>query len=191
MIINLQIRSVRFPFFLLLFGCLIHSSRAQQVPFAEVVPFVTTPMEVVEAMLEMAEVKSDDVLYDLGSGDGRIPIAAAQKFGIRAVGIEIDPDLVAEALRQAQEGRVADKVYFIQGDIFQLDFSEASVLTLYLFPDINLQLYPKLMELAPGTRIVSHQYPIEGWEPEQTRVIEDSDGNEHKVFRWTVPKRQD
>ena len=127
----------------------------------------------------------------LGSGDGRIPIAAAQKFGIRAVGIEIDPDLVEIALRQAKEGRVADKVYFIQGDIFQLDFSEASVLTLYLFPDINLQLYPKLMELAPGTRIVSHNYPIEGWEPEQTWLIEDSEGNEHKVFKWTVPKRQE
>ncbi len=190
MIINIPLRAIRISIILLLFGSLIHSSFAQQVPFAEVVPFVTTPMEVVEAMLDMAEVRSDDVLYDLGSGDGRIPIAAAQKFGIRAVGIEIDPDLVELALRQAQEGRVADKVYFLQGDIFEMDFSEASVLTLYLFPDINLQLYPKLMDLAPGTRIVSHKYPIEGWEPEKTRTIEDSEGNEHKVYKWTVPKRQ-
>jgi hypothetical protein len=172
--------------------CMVSYSQnfGQQVPFAEVVPFVTTPQAVVDMMLEMANIQSNDVLYDLGSGDGRIPIAAARKYGIRAVGIEIDPDLVAEALRLAKEARVADKVSFQQGDLFKMDFSEASVLTLYLFPDINLQLLPRIMEMRPGTRIISHNYAIAGWEPQETRHWEGHEGRKHVLYLWTVPEKK-
>lgn len=148
--------------------------------------YVPTPAPVVDAMLALAEVGEGDVLYDLGSGDGRIPIAAATKFGIRAVGIEIDPDLVATARANAHAAGVAGQVEFRQQDLFQADIGEATVVTLYLLQSLNVKLRPKLLsELRPGTRIVSHAFDMaDEWPPEDTRHV---DGQ--PIHRWTVPER--
>jgi SAM-dependent methyltransferase len=147
--------------------------------------FVPTPEEVVEAMLQLAEVDKNDVVYDLGSGDGRIPITAARRFGARAVGIDLDPKLVAQARRSAQEAGVGDRVRFIEGDIFEADISAATVVTLYLLTSINERLRPKLLkELRPGTRIVSHQFRMGDWAPDREIVVD-----YRPVFLWRVPKR--
>ena len=147
--------------------------------------FVPTPDEVVEAMLRLAEVDANDVVYDLGSGDGRIPIAAARRFGARGVGMDLDPELVAQATRSAQEAGVANRVRFVEGDIFESDISPATVVTLYLLTSINERLRPKLQkELRPGTRIVSHQFRMGDWDPEREIVIDF-----RPLFLWRVPKR--
>lgn len=147
------------------------------------VPFVRSPKEVVVRMLELANVGEDDVVYDLGSGDGRIPITAAQQFGARGVGIEIRPDLVEKARRRAKMTGVADRVSFKQGDLFKADFSDASVVTLYLLPDVNTRLRPRLFEqLEPGTRVVSHGFDMDAWEPDTTVQAGDS-----YVYLWTIP----
>lgn len=152
-------------------------------------PYVPTAQAVVQKMLEVAEVSSDDVVYDLGSGDGRIPIAAAKEFGARAVGIEIDSALVAKARAKARAAGVADKVTFRQKDFFDADLSDATVVTLYLWPEINVKLRPKLLrELDPGDRIVSHDFRMGIWEPE--REVDAGRGNTgwETIFRWTVPE---
>jgi SAM-dependent methyltransferase len=147
--------------------------------------FVGTPQRVVEAMLTLAQVTSRDVVYDLGSGDGRIVILAAQKYGARGIGIEIEPRLVTLSRQVAREAEVADKVTFVEGDLFTADISAATVVTLWLSPSINTQLEPKLRrELRPGTRIVSHQFRIGDWMPEQQIQVADED-----VFLWRVPER--
>ena len=147
--------------------------------------FVPTPEEVVEAMLRLAEVDKNDVVYDLGSGDGRIPITAARRFGARAVGIDLDPKLVAQATRSAQEAGVGDRVRFIEGDIFEADISAATVVTLYLLTSINERLRPKLLkDLRPGTRIVSHQFRMGDWQPDREIVVD-----YRPLFLWRVPKR--
>jgi precorrin-6B methylase 2 len=154
------------------------------------VPFVPTNDRVVAEMLKMAKVKKNDVLYDLGSGDGRIPITAARKFGTRGIGIDIDPDRVAEAKQNAVTAGVADRVRFIEGDIFDADIKEATVVTLYLLPEVNLRLRPKLLsELKPGTRIVSHNYDMGDWAPLKTVQL-DVSGTTHTVYYWVVPPRQ-
>ena len=151
------------------------------------VPYVPTPESVVAKMLELAKVNKNDVVYDLGSGDGRIVITAAQKHGARGVGYDIDPQRIKEANANAQGAGVTDRVRFVQGDLFQADLSEASVVTLYLLPDINLKLRPKLLkELKPGTRIVSHNYGLGDWEPMRTETVDTGTG-EHFVFYWVVP----
>ena len=148
------------------------------------VNFVPTPMPAVDAMLEIAQVGRDDVLYDLGSGDGRIVLAAAQKYGARAVGVEIDPALVAESRRTATERGVADRVTFIEGDLFEVDLSPATVVTLYLSSRINERLVPKLRrELRPGTRVVSHDFDIRGL-PTQKRRLRAGDD----IYVWTVSR---
>ncbi len=153
------------------------------------VPFVPTPQAVVDEMLAMARVGAGDVLYDLGSGDGRIVITAARRFGTRGVGIDIDPERVREAKEDARQARVDHLVEFVQGDLFEADISWATVVTLYLLPDVNLRLRPKLLsDLAPGTRIVSHNYDMGDWQPESTRRIT-VDGIEHVVYAWVVPER--
>ena len=130
------------------------------------VHFTPTRHAVVDAMLQLAGVTSNDVVYDLGSGDGRIPIIAAQKYGARGVGVEIDARLVEQARQTAREAGVEDRVEFIHGDLFAADLSRATVVTLYLSPSVNRRLEPKLSkELPPGTRVVSHQFPISGWTP--------------------------
>jgi hypothetical protein len=148
------------------------------------VPYVPTHESIVDEMLRMADVKADDVLYDLGSGDGRIPITAAKRFGTRGVGIDIDPQRIKEANENAK------KVKFIEGDIFQEDFSEATVLTLYLLPDVNLKLRPKILEMKPGTRVVSHNYDMGDWKPEQTKTLTTPDGSQHYVYLWRVPEKK-
>jgi precorrin-6B methylase 2 len=147
--------------------------------------YVPTPQEVVDAMLDLAGVTANDVVYDLGSGDGRIPITAARKYGARGVGIELQPKLIAEANKNAAAAGVADKVRFIEGDIFQANISEATVVTLYLLTSINERLQPKLMrELEPGTRIVSHQFRMGTWEPEKTIAVD-----YRPVMLWRIPPR--
>jgi cyclopropane fatty-acyl-phospholipid synthase-like methyltransferase len=147
--------------------------------------YVPTPQEVVDEMLKMAKVTSTDVVYDLGSGDGRIPIAAAQKHGARAVGIDIDPQRVKEAqenLKQAGPD-VQQKVRFLNQDLFETNISEATVVTLYLLPSLNVKLIPKLrQELKPGTRVVSHSFDMGAeWPPEQTAEV-----NGRMIYYWTI-----
>ena len=148
--------------------------------------FVPTPPEVVAAMLKVAKVGKGDVVYDLGSGDGRIPIAAVKDFGAaRATGIDIDPQRIKEATANLEKAGVGDRVRFLNQDLFTTNLSEATVVTLYLLPSLNLKLLPKLKaELKPGTRIVSHAFDMGDWVPEQTL---DVDGR--KVYYWTIPKR--
>ena len=150
------------------------------------VRFVATPPEVVDAMLTAAKVTSTDIVYDLGSGDGRIVITAARKYGARGVGIEINPQLVAESTASARAAGVSHLVQFIQGDLFTADFSAATVVTLYLGPSLNERIKPRLLrELRPGTRVVSHVYDMLSWAADE-RV--DVDGR--WVFVWTVPPKK-
>jgi precorrin-6B methylase 2 len=148
--------------------------------------FVPTPPEVVAAMLKVARVGKGDVIYDLGSGDGRIVITAVKDFGAaRGVGIDIDPERIAEASANALQAGVADRVTFLNQDLFTTNLSEATVVTLYLLPSLNLRLRPKLLsDLRPGTRIVSHAFDIGDWVPEQTLYV-----GGRTVYFWTVPKR--
>ncbi len=144
--------------------------------------FVPTPQPVVDEMLKIADVKKGDVLYDLGSGDGRIPVTAAKRFGIRAVGIDIDPQRIAEANENAKKEGVTQRVTFKNTDLFTTDISEATVVTLYLLPRLNVKLRPKLLnELKNGTRIVSHAFDMGDWEPEKHVKVDGRD-----VYFWTV-----
>ena len=148
------------------------------------VGFVPTPHRVVDAMLKVARVGKGDVLYDLGSGDGRIPIAAARKYGIaRGIGIEINPERIKEANENRIRAGVGERVSFVNADLFEADLSDATVITLYLLPKLNLKLLPKLLkETKPGTRIVSHAFDMGSWKPEQALVV---GGN--NVYFWTIP----
>ncbi len=148
--------------------------------------FVPTPQEVVEDMLRLANVRKGDVLYDLGSGDGRIPVTAARLYGVRGVGIDIDPERIREAQENAKRNGVESLVKFRQQDLFEADFREATVVTLYLLPDLNLKLRPRLLdELRPGTRIVSHQFDMGDWKP--AKKLE---SNGRTVYFWVVPERR-
>ena len=171
---------------LLAFTAAVPNSARQQAPREPDVVFVPTPPDVVEAMLKLAKVTSSDVVYDLGSGDGRILIAAAKTYGAHGVGIDIDPERVREATANARANNVADKVTFRREDLFVADISPATVVTLYLSPSVNSRLAPKLMmELKPGTRIVSHVFNMgPEWPPEKTVMIERS-----RIFFWTIPER--
>lgn len=156
------------------------------VPRTPDVIFVPTRESVADEMLKMAKVTSADVVYDLGSGDGRIVVLAAQKYGARAVGIEISPRLVTIARQVAREGEIEDRVSFVQGDLFEADISAATVVTVYLSPRVNAKLEPKLRkELRPGTRIVSHQFPIGDWAAEQSVRAEDGT----LLYLYVVPGR--
>ena len=147
--------------------------------------FVPTPTKVVDAMLELAEVRDGDILYDLGSGDGRIPIAAAGKFRLRAVGIDIDPQRISEARANAAAAGVTSEVSFRQEDLFETKFADATVVTLYLLESLNEKLRPRLLnELRPGTRIVSHAFSMGDWKPEKIVQVENS-----TIYLWRVPPR--
>jgi predicted O-methyltransferase YrrM len=152
--------------------------------------YYPTPPETVAEMLRMAQIKKGDVLYDLGSGDGRIPIAAASQYGIRAVGIEIDPKLVAEAEENAVKANVSQLVRFRNEDMFRVNYSEATVVTLYLSEKLNVLLRPKLLsELRPGSHILSHNFRMGDWKPEQTVRV--PWGKLYRtVYLWTVPDRR-
>jgi ribosomal protein L11 methylase PrmA len=149
---------------------------------------VSTPHEVVEAMLVLAKVGPNDMVYDLGCGDGRFVIAAAREFGARGVGIDIDPARIAEARAAAQSEGVAERVRFLQQDLFTVDLSPASVVTLFLLPELNDRLAPKLKrELRPGARVVSHRWMIRGWPPDET-ILVDVDELRHEAFLWVIRK---
>lgn len=153
------------------------------------VPYVPTPQPVVDAMLKLANVKKGDVLYDLGSGDGRIPITAAKKYGVRAVGIDINPERIEEANQNAKKAGVTNRVQFRQQDLFQTNLGEASVVTLYLLPDINVKLRPQLFkQLKPGTRIVSHDFDMGEWKPDKVLQVK-GPTREHTLYYWVVPKK--
>jgi cyclopropane fatty-acyl-phospholipid synthase-like methyltransferase len=147
------------------------------------VHYVPTPQAVVDAMLRMANVSGKDVVYDLGCGDGRIPVTAAQRFGARGVGIDIDPVRISEANENAKNAGVTDKVKFLNQDLFTSDFRDATVVTLYLLPSLNVKLMPKLKaELKPGTRIVSHAFDMGSeWPPEKTEQVEGK-----TIYYWTI-----
>jgi predicted RNA methylase len=160
---------------------------AQQPLRSPDVIFVPTPQEVVDAMLKLAKVTKNDVIYDLGSGDGRIPITAAKTYGARGVGIDIDPQRIKEATENLKTAGVGDRVKFLNQDLFTTDISEATVVTLYLLPSLNAKLIPKLnKELKPGTRIVSHAFEMnaDGVErkPRETQNV-----NGRTIYFWTIP----
>lgn len=149
------------------------------------VPFVPTREAVVDRMLEVAEVSERDTVFDLGSGDGRIVIRAAGHFGARGRGVEIEPLLVRDARERARSAGVSDRVRFLQADLFEADLSEATVVTLYLARSLNVKLRPKLLEeLAPGTRVVSHDFDMGAWKPD--RVVHEG---EERIFLWIVPEK--
>lgn len=153
------------------------------------VPYVPTVQSVVTKMLAFANVSENDVVYDLGSGDGRIPITAAKEFGARGVGVEIDTGLVAKARANARSAGVADMVEIRQGDLFNVDLSDATVVTLYLWPEINIKLRPKLLrELDPGDRIVSHDFRMGDWEPDRSLDAGEGNTGTERIYIWTVPE---
>ena len=146
------------------------------------VVWVPTPDALVTRMLQTAKATDKDLVYDLGAGDGKIPIAAAQQFGATAVGIEYNPEMASLAKRNVERAGVAGKVTIIEGDIFKEDFSKATVVTMYLLPDLNLKLRPLLLKMKPGTRLVSHQFTMGEWEPDETMQVESRDAH-----FWIVP----
>ena len=146
------------------------------------VPYVPTPMNVVDAMLRMAQVTPNDIVYDLGCGDGRIVIMAAQKYGAHGVGIDLDPRRIADATENAKVARVTDKVKFYVQDVFTADFSDATVVTLYLLPSVNEKLMPKIKALRPGTRVVTHAFTFgDAWPYERKEDVEGK-----TIYFWTV-----
>jgi precorrin-6B methylase 2 len=169
----------------------LHAARADELEWQ--VPFITTPEEVVERMLELAGTRADDLVVDLGSGDGRIVIIAARKFGARGLGIELDQRLVEKSRDNARAAGVADRVSFVQGDVLTADISKASVVTVYLLPGLIGQLQQRFTgELRPGTRIVSHAFGMTGWTPDRSGMIRLSkahrgQGDESRLFLWIVP----
>jgi SAM-dependent methyltransferase len=158
------------------------------------VPFVVTPDQVTREMLKLADVKASDYVIDLGSGDGRIVIVAAKQFGARGLGVEIVPELVEKSIDAARRAGVADRVEFRVQDLFATDLSQATVITMYLLPEVNLQLRPRLLALKPGTRIVSHDWDMGDWKPDRVITVDAPDkpiGREKvsRLYLWTVPAR--
>ena len=167
----------------LLGALLAHGATARADEKLPTVPYVPTPEEVVDKMLTMAKVTKSDVVYDLGCGDGRIVITAAKKYGARGVGIDLNPERIKEANENLQKAKVGDRVKFMVGDLFESNFSEASVVTLYLLPQVNAALRPQLWrQLKVGTRVVSHAFDMgPEWPPERTETV---DGR--TVYMWTI-----
>lgn len=152
-------------------------------------PYVATSQRIVRRMLEVAGVSDEDVVYDLGSGDGRIPITAATRYGARGVGIEIDPELIAKSRAKAEAAGVSDRVEFRQKDFFEVNLSDATVVALYLWPEINVKLRPKLLrQLDPGDRIVSHDFRMGDWEPDRTVDAGKDKTGRATIYLWVVPK---
>lgn len=164
----------------------ITNTNTQQKEVSKDVPYVPTPQEVVDEMLKLANVTKKDVVYDLGCGDGRLVITAVQKFGAkRGVGVDIDPQRIKESNENAKAAKVTDRTTFLVQDLFQTDFKDATVVTLYLLPAVNMKLRPKLMsELKPGTRIVSHAFDMGDWQPEKTVTV-----GGRQIFLWRIPAK--
>lgn len=173
-------------------GCSRGLPGPTRTPGTPDVIFVPTPQEVVDRMLELAQIQPGDVLYDLGCGDGRIVVTAAKKYGIKAVGYDIDPQRIRDSLDNVQKNQVGHLVTIKQTDIFTLDLSEASVVTLYLLPHLNVKLMPQLQRLKPGSRILSHDFDMHGAKPNKLVTVETKeDHHEHKIYLWIVPWEKD
>jgi SAM-dependent methyltransferase len=151
--------------------------------------YVPTPQEVVNVMLGLADVQETDLLYDLGCGDGRIVVTAAEKYGCKALGVDIDPERVRESRANVKAANLEELVTIEQKDIFELDLSEADVVTLYLLAELNVRLIPQLEKMKPGSRVVSHAFPMAGVEPDTVVTVshEDSSRSDHKIYLWTLP----
>jgi SAM-dependent methyltransferase len=163
---------------------------SQETAPARDVPYVPTPPEIVSAMIKLAAVRSGDVVYDLGCGDGRIVIAAVKVRGVRGVCVDIDPERIAESRQNAGIEGVSDRIRFVQGDLFQVPIQDATVVMLYLLPEVNLRLRPRLLaELRPRTRVVSHMFSMGDWMPEQHVEI-GLRPFEHVLYRWVIPARK-
>jgi Methyltransferase domain len=158
------------------------------------VPYVPTPQDVVERMLQIAGVGPADYVIDLGSGDGRIVVTAARKFGARGFGVDLNPERIRESNENARKAGVTDKVAFYQRDLFETDLSQATVITMYLLPRVNLELRPKLLNLRPGTRVVSHDFSMEDWQPDTQLTVDSKDrwggvGGKSDIFFWVIPAK--
>lgn len=168
----------------------VHAARAADAS----VPYVPTPQNVVDRMLEIAHVGPQDYVIDLGSGDGRIVVTAAQKYGARGFGVDLNPKRISEANDNARAARVTDKVQFYQRDLFETDLTSATVITMYLLPRVNLELRPKLLDLKPGTRVVSHDFSMGDWKPEHHEELEargkyGGSGGRSDIYLWIVPAK--
>jgi SAM-dependent methyltransferase len=162
-----------------------------QAQEGKIVPYVPTPQEVVDRMLELAQVKKGDVVYDLGSGDGRIVISAAKKYGVKAIGFEIDPERIKESQENIKKAGVGHLVEIRQQDIRTVDLSPASVLTMYLLPEVNLMIRPNIWkQMKPGSRVVSHDFNMGDWKPLKTVSIKDGSDWEHTLYLWHVEARK-
>lgn len=168
-------------------GAEVRVARAQE---GKIVPYVPTPQEVVDRMLELAQVKKGDVVYDLGSGDGRIVITAAKKYGVRAIGFEIDPDRIKESRENIRKEGVGNLVEIRQQDIRTVDLSQVSVLTMYLLPEVNLMIRPNIWkQMKSGSRVVSHDFDMGDWQPVKTESIKDRSGWDHTLYLWRVTEK--
>ena len=162
-----------------------------QEPKRPDVIFVPTPQEVVDKMLELAQVTKDDVVYDLGCGDGRIVVTAAKKYGCKAFGFDVDPERIQESKENVEKNGVGNLAAIEQKDIFTLDLSKANVVTLYLLPSLNVKLIPQLEKLKPGSRIVSHDFDMRGVTPDKVVTVDGDGGYGHTVYLWTAPLKKE
>ena len=178
-------------FAILLIAIALFNFRVARAQEGKIVPYVPTPQEVVDRMLELAQVKKGDVVYDLGSGDGRIVITAAKKYGVKAIGFEIDPERIKESTENIKKAGVGHLVEIRQQDIRNVDLSAASVLTMYLLPEVNLMIRPNIWkQMKPGSRVVSHDFDMGDWTPLKTENIKDSSSWDHTLYLWHVQAAQ-
>ena len=165
----------------------VHAASLVSAQEGKIVPYVPTPQEVVDRMLELAQVKAGDVVYDLGSGDGRIVVTAAKKYGVKAIGFEIDPQRIKESHENIKKAGVEKLVEIRQQDIRTVDLSQANVLTMYLLPEVNLMIRPNIWkQMKPGSRIVSHDFDMGDWKPLKTEHIKDRSSWDHTLYLWHV-----
>jgi tRNA G37 N-methylase Trm5 len=188
---NKFVRVTFVAFAVLLMATAVSHFRVAQAQEGKIVPYVPTPQEVVDRMLELAQVKKGDVVYDLGSGDGRIVVTAAKKYGVRAIGFEIDPERIKESAENIKKAGVGHLVEIRQQDIRSVDLSAASVLTMYLLPEVNLMIRPNIWkQMKSGSRVVSHDFDMGDWKPLKTENIKDSSSWDHTLYLWHVQEAQ-